>query len=67
MFKGYRTYIVALLMAVFGVLAMADWNFIIDNPKAGIVALGSALLMAVLRSITTTPPGVATPKDEEDK
>lgn len=55
-------------MAVFGVLAMADWNFIIDNPQAGVVALGSALLMAVLRSITATPPGVSKPKvEEEDK
>ena len=56
--KGYRTYIVSLLMAVFGVLALADWNSFLDNPTAGMVALISAIIMAVLRSITTTPPGV---------
>lgn len=57
MMKGYRTYIISALVAVFGILAMADWNAILDNPQAGMVALGSAVLMAVLRTITTTPPG----------
>lgn len=56
---GYRTYIVALLMAVFGVLALADWNAIIDNPQAGVVSIVAAVIMAALRSITTTPPGVS--------
>lgn len=57
MLKGYRTYIVSILMAVFGVLHMTDWNVFLQNTKAGWVALGSALLMAVLRSITNTAPG----------
>lgn len=56
--KGYRTYIVSALMAIFGVLALADWNAVIDNPQAGIVAICSAILMAVFRSVTTTPPGI---------
>ncbi len=59
--KGYRTYIAAALMAVFGLLAMYDWNTFLDDPKAGAVALVSAVVMAVLRSITTTPPGSNTP------
>lgn len=54
--KGYRTYLVSALVAVFGVLEMANWSAILDNPKAGMVALGSAVLMALMRSITTTPP-----------
>ncbi len=59
--KGYRTYIAAVLMAVFGILAMYDWNTFLNDPKAGTVALVSAIIMAALRSITTTPPGSNTP------
>ena len=54
--KGYRTYIAATLMAIFGVLATTDWVNFMANPKAGLVAIGSGILMAVLRTITTTPP-----------
>lgn len=54
---GYRTYIAAALVALFGLLAQTDWVSILSNPKAGLVALGSATLMAIMRSITTTPPG----------
>lgn len=57
MLQGYRTYIVAALMATFSVLAMLDWNAFLNDPKAGFVGLVSAVIMAVLRSITTTPPG----------
>jgi hypothetical protein len=53
---GYRTYLAAGLVAVFGVLATTDWVSFLSNPKAGMVAIGSALLMALMRSITTTPP-----------
>lgn len=65
MLKGYRTFVVSALMAIFGVLAIADWNAIIDNPQAGVVALFSAMVMAILRVFTTTPPGVSgeTPKE----
>ncbi len=49
---GYRTYIAAGLLAVFGVLAQTDWVSFLANPKAGLVAIGSAMLMAVMRSIT---------------
>lgn len=59
MFTGYRTYIASALLAVFGVLAATDWVSFLNDPKAGMVAVGSAALMAVLRSITTTPPGKA--------
>ncbi len=53
---GYRTYIAAGLVALFGVLAQTDWISTLANPKAGAVAIGSAILMAIMRSITTTPP-----------
>ena len=55
--KGYRTYLAAGLVAVFGVLASTDWISFFGDPKAGAVAIGSAILMAVMRSITSTPSG----------
>lgn len=57
MLQGYRTYLVSFLVAVFGILALVDWNAFLDDPQAGAVALGSAVLMAILRTITSTPPG----------
>ncbi len=54
---GYRTYLAAALVAIFGVLASTDWIAFLDDPKAGAVAVGSAILMATMRAVTTTPPG----------
>jgi hypothetical protein len=54
---GYRTYIAAALIAVFGALASTDWIAVLNDPKAGAVAIGSAVVMALMRSVTTTPPG----------
>lgn len=62
--QGYRTYFAAALVAIFGVLASTDWIVVLDDPKAGAVAIGSALLMALMRSVTTTPPG--RPADEAE-
>jgi len=59
MLTGYRTYLASALLAIFGVLAATDWGNFLNDPKAGMVAVGSAVLMAVLRSITSTPPGKA--------
>lgn len=54
---GYRTYIAAALVAIFGALASTDWVAFLDDPKAGAVAVGSAILMAAMRRFTSTPPG----------
>lgn len=62
MLEGYRTYLVSALIAIFGVLAATDWNSVIDNPQAGFVAIGAAIIMAIMRSITKTPPGPLLPK-----
>jgi hypothetical protein len=59
--QGYRTYIIAALQVGFGLLAQTNWTDMFANPKAGLVALGSGILMAIMRSITTTPPGASTP------
>jgi hypothetical protein len=55
--KGYRTYAAAGLTGLFGLLASTDWVAFLSDPKAGAVAMGSAVLMAVMRSVTTTAPG----------
>jgi hypothetical protein len=52
MLNGYKTYLVAALIAVFGVLSQYDWNGFLNDPKAGWVALASAVLMAIMRAIT---------------
>lgn len=57
---GYRTYLAAALVAIFGALASTDWIAVLDDPKAGAVAVAAAVLMAVMRSLTTTPPGKLT-------
>jgi hypothetical protein len=57
MLTGYRTYIAAALVAIFGALASTDWVGFLDDPKAGAVAIASAILMALMRSFTTKPAG----------
>lgn len=64
MLVGYRTYIVAFLMAVFGVLAVTDWNAFLNDPAAGFTAIFSGIIMAFLRSITMGPPGPLFPPKE---
>lgn len=56
---GYRTYLIAALTAAFGVLATTDWVKFMDDPKAGMSIVAMSILMAAMRSITTTPPGKA--------
>ncbi len=54
---GYRTYIAGTLVAIFGALASTDWIAFLNDPKAGAVAVASAVVMAVMRAFTTTPAG----------
>jgi len=51
--KGYRTFIWAAVCAAAGVIATAT----MPDTKAGLATLGMSVLMAVLRAMTTTPPG----------
>lgn len=60
MLVGYRTYIAAALLAIFSTLALVDWNVFLSDPAGGWMGLVGAVLMAVFRAITSTPPG--TPK-----
>jgi len=59
MLKGYKTYLASTLLALFGVLAATDWVSFLNDPKAGGVAIGSAVLMAIMRAVTTTASGKA--------
>lgn len=56
MLVGFRTYLIAALTAAFGALAVVDWNTFLHDPKAGWSVIAMSVLMAVMRSITTTPP-----------
>lgn len=55
MLTGYKTYIAAALVAVFGLLASTDWVSFLSNPSAGATALITSLIFAVLRAITNGP------------
>lgn len=57
MLTGYKTYIAAALVAIFGALAVVDWNAFLTDPKAGWMAIAGGVIMAVFRTFTTTPPG----------
>lgn len=66
MFQGFRTYIVAALMAAVPALTTwlggVDWSAILRTagvPDALVLPLAGAIaaaIMAFMRSITTTPP-----------
>lgn len=59
MLTGYKTVIVAALIAVFGALQGLNWVDLVSNPQiAGWVVTAIGVVMFVLRSLTTTPIGV---------
>lgn len=59
MLNGYKTYLVAALTAIFGVLAATDWVSFMNDPKAGWAVLAMSIIMALMRVLT----GVTTVKD----
>lgn len=64
---GYKTYVAALLVAVFGVLAQTDWVSFLNNPTAGLVAIGTAILFAIMRAISTGPAAIQIVKNTESE
>jgi len=55
---GYRTIIVAVLVAIFGALQGLDWVHLVPDARvAGWIVSGIGLVMFVLRWFTTTPVG----------
>ncbi len=65
MLKGYRTYLVAIILAVLGFLVEVDWVTFLNDPKGGAGFILGGVLMAVMRIITTTPPGKADGKKDD--
>jgi len=61
MLKGWKTLIVATLVALAGVAQQADWISLIGPTNAGYVLTGVGILMAILRFLTNTPAGSSTP------
>ncbi|WP_156098571.1 hypothetical protein [Thermopetrobacter sp. TC1] len=56
--KGWRTLMFSLLVASLGVFEATDWtNLVPDGPHKGYWLLAIALIIAWLRTITTTPVG----------
>ena len=55
--KGWRTLVINLAIAVFGVLEATDWTAALGSDKAGWIVAGIAIANMVLRSFTTTEIG----------
>lgn len=49
---GRKTYVVALITLVLGVLAEQDWVKVVDDPKGGLGLIAGSILMAVMRWVT---------------
>jgi hypothetical protein len=55
--KGWKTMIVSSVLAIVGVLQTADWATIVSPQHVGPTILVIAIVVAVLRSVTSTPVG----------
>ena len=64
--KGWRTILVAIVLAIAGVLQTADWTRIVGPDQVGPVMLAVGVLVAVLRVVTDTPVGCMTKTREDD-
>jgi len=56
MLKGYKTFLVAISVTIFGALEHFDFTQFLSESNAGIVTLVIGLVMYVLRGITDTAP-----------
>lgn len=52
MFQGRKTYLVAIITLILGVLAEADWVKVVDDPKGGLGLIAGSVLMALMRFVT---------------
>jgi hypothetical protein len=55
--KGRRTQLIAAVATIIPVLELTEWRAIIPADYWPYFAVGLALLMAIMRQITTTPVG----------
>lgn len=55
MIKGWKTFIFALLLCIFGALETFDFTQFLDAETAGYLTMIIGGIVGVLRLITTTP------------
>jgi len=55
MLNGWKTFVVALFIAIFGALESFDFTQFLDADIAGYVVSGIGVVMFILRAITSTP------------
>ncbi len=55
--KGWRTLLINVAIALFGVLEAADWTTLLGNDHAAWVVTTIALINIALRTLTTTEVG----------
>lgn len=63
MLKGWKTFLVALGLAVFGALESFDFTEFLTEENAGYVTTGVGILVFVLRALTSTPLFSSQPKE----
>lgn len=56
MLQGLKTFIVAILIIVFGALETFDFTKFLSAETAGIVTTIIGIIMFILRTMTKTPP-----------
>lgn len=55
MLTGWKTFIFAIALAVFGALEQFDFTQFLNEDNAGLVATIIGIVVMILRAITTSP------------
>lgn len=55
MVSGWKTFIVSLMLAVFGALETFDYTQFLNESVASYVVTGVGVVMFILRALTKTP------------
>lgn len=55
---GLRTFALAAAAAILGIAETFDWTQVLEGVHPGTVTIVMAGIMAVMRAITKTPPGL---------
>lgn len=63
--KGYRTFAIAFLSILGGVLNLVNWNDFFNDWKAGVTAIIMGVAMGFMRIWTNSPPGSNVPYTKE--
>lgn len=55
MLNGYKTFVAALAITIFGALEAFDFTQFLNADTAGYVTTGLGIVMFILRALTSTP------------